>query len=302
MKILLTGGTGFIGRALCPALLAAGHEVTVLSRQSSSVVARTCGVGVQALASLTDWRPDHQFDVVINLAGEPIVDAAWSTARKQQLRASRIGLTQQLVARIAAAERKPAVLLSGSAIGIYGDAGATPCEESAPLAADFAAQLCLDWEQAALTAEAYGVRVCLLRTGLVLDRAGGLLQKMLPAFRFGLGAKLGNGAQWMSWITRADYVAAVLALLADDQARGAFNLTAPQPVTNADFTRELAQAVHRPALFTAPAPLLKLALGERAPMLLGGQRVLPAKLQAAGFQFRQPQLDGALRELITGHP
>lgn len=300
MKILLTGGTGFIGRALCPALLAAGHEVTVLSRQPPAAVTRTCGIGVQALASLADWRPEQRFDAVINLAGEPIVDAAWSAARRQQLRASRIGLTQQLVARIAAAEHQPAVLLSGSAIGIYGDAGATPCAESAPLAADFAAQLCRDWEQAALAAEAHGVRVCLLRTGLVLDRSGGLLQKMLPAFRFGLGAKLGNGTQWMSWITRADYVAAVLALLADEQARGPFNLTAPVPVTNADFTRLLAQALHRPALFTAPAPLLKLALGERAPMLLGGQRVLPARLQETGFRFRQPQLAGALRELLTG--
>lgn len=300
MKILLTGGTGFVGRALCPALLAAGHEVTVLSRQHPSVVTRTCGAGVQALASLADWRPEQRFDAVINLAGEPIVDAAWSAARKQQLRASRIGLTQQLVARIAAAEHQPAVLLSGSAIGIYGDAGASPCEESAPLAADFAAQLCRDWEQAALAAEARGVRVCLLRTGLVLDRSGGLLQKMLPAFRFGLGAKLGNGAQWMSWITRADYVAAVLALLADGQARGPYNLTAPVPVTNAEFTRLLAQALHRPALFVAPAPLLKLALGERAPLLLGGQRVLPARLQETGFRFRQPQLAGALRELLTG--
>lgn len=298
MNILLTGGTGFIGRALCPALLAAGHEVTVLSRKPASVAAR-CGVGVQALAALADWRPERQFDAVINLAGEPIVDAAWSAARKQQLRASRIGLTQQLVARIVAAERRPAVLLSGSAIGIYGDAGAAPCAESARAAPDFAAQLCVDWEQAALAAEAHGVRVCLLRTGLVLDPAGGLLQKMLPAFRFGLGAQLGNGAQWMSWITRADYVAAVLALLADDQARGPFNLTAPQPVTNADFTRLLARTLHRPALFSAPAPLLKLALGERAPMLLGGQRVLPARLEAAGFRFRQPQLERALRELLT---
>lgn len=297
MKILLTGGTGFIGQALCPALLAAGHEVTVLSRKPASVAAR-CGAGVQALASLADWRPDRQFDAVINLAGEPIVDAAWSAARKQQLRASRIGLTQQLVARIAAAERRPTVLLSGSAIGIYGDAGATPCAETAPAAPDFAAQLCLDWEQAALAAETHGVRVCLLRTGLVLDPAGGLLQKMLPAFRFGLGAKLGSGAQWMSWITRADYVAAVLALLADDQARGPFNLTAPEPVTNAEFTRVLARVLHRPALFSAPGPLLKLALGERAPMLLGGQRVLPARLEAAGFRFRQPELERALRELL----
>lgn len=298
MRILVTGGTGFIGRALCHALSADGHELTVLSRQPANVAA-LCGAGVRAIASLDAWQPPMVFDAVINLAGEPIVDAAWTAARKQALRNSRIGLTQQLVAAMARAEQKPAVLLSGSAIGYYGDAGDTPLDESSPPAADFAAQLCVDWEQAALPAQALGVRVCLLRTGLVLDPSGGLLGKLAPMFRLGLGGRLGDGRQWMSWISLADYVAIVRWLLANPQANGAFNMTAPQPATNTDFTHALARAVRRPALFNAPAFALKLALGERAPMLLGGQRVLPAKLQAMGYRFADPALGQALARLLA---
>jgi len=296
MNILVTGGTGFIGRPLCRALVAAGHAVTVLSRSPQSVAAK-CGPAVQALAALDDWQPAQHFHAAINLAGEPIVDAAWTTARKRALRDSRIALTEKLVAAIARAQQKPAVLLSGSAIGYYGDAGDTLLDESSPAAGDFAAQLCRDWERAALPAENAGVRVCLLRTGLVLDKSGGLLGNMLMPFRLGLGAKLGNGKQWMSWIGLADYIAIVLMLLENAQARGAYNMTAPQPVTNAQFTAALAKAVHRPALFSAPSFALKLALGERAPMLLGGQRVLPQRALQAGFQFRCPDISSALRDL-----
>lgn len=294
MNVLVTGGTGFIGRALCAALLAAGHRVTVLSRSPKSV-AQKCGATVCAMASLDGWRADQRFDAVINLAGEPIVDAAWTSARKQQLLDSRIALTDKLVACIARAAHKPAVLLSGSAIGYYGDAGDKSLDESSMPAGDFPAQLCVAWEKAALAAEAQGVRVCLLRTGLVLDASGGMLGKLLLPAKLGLGARLGSGRQWMSWIHREDWIGIALWLLADSAARGAYNLTAPAPVSNVVFTRTLGRVLHRPAVLAVPAVVLKLALGERAPMLLGGQRVLPVRIQTAGYRFRHPTLEGALR-------
>jgi uncharacterized protein (TIGR01777 family) len=297
MRILITGGTGLIGRHLCKVLLAEGHQLTVLSRHPATVAVK-CGATVQAMAALSEWLPDRTFDAVINLAGEPIVDEYWSARRKQVLRESRITLTEKLVQCIAAARQKPKVLLSGSAIGYYGDRGDTELDEAAPAGKDFAAELCKDWEESALTAEKHGVRVCLLRTGLVLSKSGGLLGRMMLPFRLGLGARLGNGRQWMSWIHIEDYVASVLRLLNDDQMRGPFNMTAPQPVTNAEFTRTLAKSLHRPAFLFAPEPVLRLAMGERAALLVEGQRVLPAKLVAAGGQFRYPDLAGALDDLL----
>ncbi|MEO7385360.1 MAG: TIGR01777 family oxidoreductase [Gammaproteobacteria bacterium] len=297
MKILLTGGTGFIGRPQCAALVAASHHVTVLSRSPHLVPAK-CGQRVRALASLTDWGADETFDAVINLCGEPIVDAPWTAARQQRLRDSRVRVTQQLVGAIARARQKPTVLLSGSAIGIYGDSGDTPMDETALPATDFAAQLCHDWEVAALGAESDGVRVCLLRTGLVLDPAGGFLSRMLLPFRLGLGARLGSGTQWMSWIALADYIAALLMLLEHPQASGPFNMTAPQAVTNRQFTGLLARNLNRPALFTAPSFLVKLFFGQRAAMVLGGQRALPTHLQALGYPFRHPELGEALLSML----
>lgn len=331
MRILITGGTGLIGRCLCKALLEEGHQLTVLSRHPETVAVK-CGAAVRprrggaepsgagvaalhlppqtagfasnvsevlAMASLDEWRPEQTFDAVINLAGEPIVDAYWSAKRKQVLRDSRVALTEKLVQRIAAVKQKPNVLLSGSAIGYYGDRGDTELDEAAADGKDFAASLCKDWEEAALAAEKHGVRVCLLRTGLVLSKSGGLLGRMLLPFRLGLGARLGNGRQWMSWIHVADYVALVQRLLHDEQMRGPFNMTAPKPVTNAEFTRILAYTLHRPALFVVPCVVLKLAMGERAALLLEGQRVLPTKLTAAGGQFKYPSLSSALDALLS---
>jgi hypothetical protein len=298
MNILFTGGTGLIGRALCPVLLAEGHTLTVFSRHPETVAGK-CGAGVRALASLDDWTPDVCFDAVINLAGEPIVDAAWTARRKQALRDSRIALTQQLVERIGQAEHKPAVLLSGSAIGYYGGRGDQVMVETSAAGDDFPAQLCIDWEAAAIEAERYGVRVCLLRTGLILSKDGGLLARMLPPFRLGLGARLGDGKQWMSWIHVDDYVQHLLRLLHDEQLNGPFNMTSPQPVTNAEFTRILAAALRRPAAFAAPVAMLKLAMGERAALVLEGQRVLPARLEASGVQCAFPELETALRAILA---
>jgi uncharacterized protein (TIGR01777 family) len=301
MEILLTGGTGLIGRALCAPLLAAGHRLTVLSRRPDQVEA-LCGEGVQALARLADWEPERHFDAVINLAGAPIVDRPWTTARRRVLWESRVTLTEELVAAIGRAHTKPVVLLSGSAIGFYGDQGEAVCSDAqveSPLGhgMDFGGRLCAAWEAAARHAEGFGVRVCLLRTGLVLARQGGFYARLHLPFSLGLGTRLGHGRQWMSWIHIEDYVGAVLALLRDDALRGAYNLTAPQPARNAEFTAALATSLHRPAFFVAPACLIRLGLGQRAYFLLGGQKVLPQRLEAAGFAFRHAVLAEALAAL-----
>lgn len=297
MQILITGGTGLIGRRLCKALLAQGHELTVLSRKPESVPEK-CGATVHAIAALDEWLPELRFDAIVNLAGEPILDARWTAQRKQLLWSSRVTLTEQLVRRIAAAQHKPSVLLSGSAIGYYGDRGDAVLDESAVAGTDFAARLCAAWEATALSAESQGVRVCLLRTGLVLSRHGGLLGRMQLPFKFGLGARIGSGKQWMSWIHIDDYVAILLKLLSEVQARGPYNMTAPQPATNREFTATLATVLHRPAPFVMPAWFLKLLMGERARLLLEGQKVLPNRIEAAGYRFTIATLRDALQDLL----
>lgn len=330
MHILITGGTGLIGRQLCKTLLAEGHELTVLSRNPASVPAK-CGAGVHAMAGLDEWRSDQFFDAIINLAGEPIVDARWTAQRKQVLWDSRVSLTDKLVQRITAARHKPGVLLSGSAVGYYGNRGDAVQDESAAAGEDFAARLCKAWEEAALDAESAGVRlrhvtgedsrlreqphrtssrteglrptvsevrVCLLRTGLVLSRHGGLLGRILLPFRLGLGARLGDGKQWMSWVHIDDYVAMLLSLLRNAQASGPYNMTAPQPVPNKEFTGTLAKVLHRPAPFIMPAMLLKPVMGERACLLLEGQRVMPMKMMAEGYRFSFTNLADTLHDLL----
>jgi uncharacterized protein (TIGR01777 family) len=293
MRILITGGTGFIGKALSHRLLARGDSVTVLSRRPAFVRAQF-GSGVEVWSNLSLWNAERVFDAVINLAGEPIIDRPWTAARKQALQDSRIGITEQLLRAMQAAKHKPRVLLSGSAIGIYGDTGTANISESAPSATDFGAQLCVAWEQAALQAEALGVRVCLLRTGLVLHADGGMLKKMQWPFKLGLGSRLGSGRQIMSWIHRHDYLNAVLLLLDNSDCQGAFNLTAPNPVDNRTFTEALARSLKRKALLVTPEFMLKPILGERRLLLFGGQRALPDKLHRHGFQFRFPDIADAL--------
>lgn len=297
MRVLITGGTGLIGRALCRALLADGHRLTVLSRTPDAVHAK-CGPQVQACDRLQECWRTQQFDAVINLAGEPIFDKRWSAAQKRRIWESRVDLTHDLVQCIEHAAHKPAVLLSGSAIGYYGGRGDEALGEDSGSGDDFGAQLCVAWEQEAAKAAQFGVRVCLLRTGAVLSRDGGMLQRMLPAFRLGLGARLGDGRQWLSWVHIDDYVAMVRLLLANPQASGACNMVAPQPVTNAVFTATLARVLQRPAWFAAPAWLLRRMLGERVGLLLDAQKVLPQKLQKLGYRFAHPELEAALRDLL----
>lgn len=297
MHILITGGTGLIGRRLCAALIARGDQVTVLTRRPH-LLTSLCGSGVRPMSGLDEWQADQHFDAIINLAGEPIIDKAWSAQRKQVLLDSRVGLTHTLIQKMQQTSLKPTVLLSGSAIGYYGMHPEEIFYEDAQAGHDFSAELCAQWEQAAAPAKECGVRLVYLRTGLVLDEAGGVLKKMLLPFQLGMGSSLGNGKQWMSWIHRQDYLRAVLHLLDDVQAHGAFNLTSPMVVNNAEFTHDLARALHRPAWFVTPRFVLKFALGERSDLLLGGQKVLPKALLARGFQFEFSDLPAAFANLL----
>ncbi|MBD9478802.1 TIGR01777 family oxidoreductase [Pseudoxanthomonas sp. PXM02] len=296
MHVLLTGGTGFIGHALGRHLLQAGHTLSVLTRDP--VRARTqLPVAARVLASLDEAR---DVEAVVNLAGEPLMAGRWNTARKAAFRASRLGTTQALIAWMARQSVRPRVLVSGSAIGYYGPRDDEALDESAAPGDDFAALLCRDWETDAMQAEGLDVRTCRVRTGIVLGNDGGALAKMLPPFRLGLGGPMGDGRQWMSWIHRDDLVRMIAWLLDSDRAGGAYNGTAPTPVTNRDFARTLGKVLRRPAVLPTPAIVLKAGFGEMAQLLLTGQRVLPAHALAEGFAFRFPVLEDALRDLLPG--
>ncbi|MGR9053598.1 MAG: TIGR01777 family oxidoreductase [Gammaproteobacteria bacterium] len=298
MNILMTGGTGFIGSALSHSLIARGHKVTVLSRDPNKA-ARLLGAGIDTLPDLGKIPPEKTFDAIVNLAGAPIFDKRWSEARKQVLLDSRVGLTERLVEWMSKRSVKPGVLISGSAVGFYGDQGDTVLTEQSPARDDFAHVLCERWEQSALHAEQLGVRVCLIRTGLVLAHGGGILQRMLLPFRFGLGGRLGDGRQWMSWIHRNDWIDIAQTLLTDTTMSGPFNATAPSPVINGEFTKVLARCLNRPALLPVPAPLLKTVLGEMAALVLGSQRVMPQRLLDRGFEFQFTDLEAALRHALS---
>ncbi|MNO66736.1 Epimerase family protein [compost metagenome] len=297
MHILLTGGTGLIGRRLCRYWNAAGHRLTVLSRHPERVAA-LCGAEVRGIASFEELD-DEQVDAVVNLAGEPIADRPWSVKRKALLWDSRVRLTERLVEWLEKRSQRPAVLISGSAVGWYGDAGERPLSEDSTAAGeDFASELCLAWEQVASEAGKLGIRVVHVRTGLVLAPDGGFLQRMLTPFRMGAGGQLGNGRQWMSWVHIDDEVALIDFLLQRPDAEGPYNACAPQPVRNRDFTRALGEALQRPTLLGVPGFALRMLLGEMSVLLLGGQRVIPQRLQDAGFQFRFNDLPTALADVL----
>ena len=294
MRVFITGGTGFIGRHLCHQLLREGHEITVLSRQDAARVESLCG-SVQVVGSLVDMP---ESEVVVNLAGEPIVGPRWTRARKRAIRESRIDLTEALVKRMGMFDEPPRVLVSGSAVGYYGDRGDELLTEASPPGTGFGAELCVAWEAAALEAGKQGMRVCLLRTGPVLGPGGGLLQRMLPAFKLGLGGALGGGRQWFAWIHLQDHLRVIRYLIDHDTLEGPFNATAPEPVTNREFALTLARVLGRPALLPAPATLLRLVLGEQAEVVLGSQRAVPQRLMKAGFRFGFPELEPALRQVV----
>jgi uncharacterized protein (TIGR01777 family) len=300
MHILLTGGTGLIGRQLCALWREQGHEVTVWSRTPADVP-RLCGNGVRGIARL-DELADQPVDALINLAGAPIADRPWTRKRRTQLWDSRIGLTEQLLSWIERRSQKPEVLISGSAVGWYGDGGERELDEtSQPVKEDFASHLCGAWEETAQRAEAMGVRVVLIRTGLVLSDHGGFVQRLLLPFKCGMGGPIGNGRQWMPWIHIKDQIEAIDFLLRKADARGPYNLCAPAPVRNREFATALASVLHRPAFMPMPAFALKLLLGELSVLLLGGQRTRPARLEDAGFTFRFTDLHAALDDLLGRH-
>ena len=299
-KILLTGGTGFIGRQLCMTLIKCGHQVTILSRQPHSFVQASIDPSVSVISSLEALNTNSDFDAIINLSGEPIMGQRWSPAYKEQLRQSRIALTELLVSKIALLQKKPEVLISGSAIGIYGDQGDLILDETfnPSETIGFSQTLCLDWENAARKAEALGVRVCIIRTGLVVGHAGGFLKRMLLPFRLGLGGPIASGRQWMSWIHLEDEVGMIKFLLDQQSLRGTFNGTAPHPVTNAELTETLARSLKRPAFFRVPAFVVNAIFGEMGALLLESQRVTPKHAVDQGYIFKYTDLQAALKSVL----
>ena len=297
MRILLTGGTGLIGRALCKHWHEQGHELLVWSRKPQQV-AKLCS-GARGIKQLEELDGSAPIDAVVNLAGAPIADRPWTQARRDVLWRSRVDLTRTLVDWMGKQATPPRVLLSGSAVGWYGDQGDEILDEaSARGLADFGSQLCQAWEEEANRADKLGVRVAILRTAPVLAPKGGMLARLLPPFRLGLGGRIGSGQQWMPWIHIADEVALIDYLLQNDDCAGVYNACAPGAVCNVEFTSALASALHRPAVFPIPAFALKLALGEMAVLLLGGQHLVPRRAQDAGFSWRYPNLDEAFRQLL----
>ena len=304
MRLLITGGTGFIGRHLVKSLLADDHQITVLSRQETNSVQQILGSEVKTIQSISALTRDARFDGIINLAGEGILDRRWTPSRKKILVESRVGVTTELVNWIVQAQHKPSIFISGSAIGIYGSSIPSANEpvnclpESSNYGKDFSARLCVDWEKVAESAEECGVRVCRVRTGVVLHPAGGALQKMLLPFKLGIGGVVGTGRQMFSWIHMDDMVSLLKFLLYTDSVSGAYNATAPEPVSNRVFTKTFAETLSRPAVIPVPSFVLKTLLGEGATMLLEGQAVVPERSQSEGFEFRYPKLDQALKSLL----
>ena len=293
MRVLITGGTGFIGRELCARMAEVGHEAVVLSRSADAAVA-----GATRVVTSLEGLDAGDFDAAINLAGAPIADARWTEARKKLLLDSRVDTTASLVSWMRRSRRPPGVLLSASAVGYYGEQGDKIVTEDTAPVRGFTHDLCAAWEEEARKAESFGTRVCLVRTGVVLDRDGGALAKMLPAFKLGLGGRLASGQHWFPWIHRDDMVSIYLWLLERSSSRGAYNASAPNPVTNAEFTRALAAALGRPAIFPMPGVALQLLFGEMSEILLASDRMVPRRLLDEGFQFRYPQVGPALKAIL----
>ena len=290
MRIAVTGATGLVGQALCERLEADGHDVVKLVRRAPR-------------DGEAQWSPDGEpasavdgCDAVVHLAGENVAEGRWNGAKKARIRDSRVNGTSAIARGIAAAEKKPAVLVCASAIGIYGDRGDDVLDESSEPGSGFLVDVCREWEAAVEPARDADARVVHLRIGVVLSREGGALTKMLTPFKLGLGGRLGSGKQWMSWITRDDVVGALVHCLENDSVRGVMNGVAPSPVTNAEFTKTLGKVLGRPTIFPMPAFAAKAAFGEMAEaLLLSSTRVVPTALQASGYTFGATDLEEALR-------
>lgn len=303
MKIVISGASGLIGSALVRVLNSEGdghaHEVLRLVRRAATA------------PDEVEWDPEAGrgpdpkalagVDAAINLAGAGTGDKRWSDAYKRQILESRLSSTRLLIEALTAIEPRPRVLLSGSAVGYYGDTGDREVDENSPAGTDFLADVAAQWEAASATASTAGIRTVQLRTGIVLSTKGGALGKVLPLFKAGVGGRLGSGHQYLSWIARPDHIGAMRFLLDAEHVSGPVNVTAPNPVTNREYTKAIATAVHRPALFPAPSLALKAVLGEFAGNVVGGQRVLPTRLLDAGFEFAYPDVESALRALVDAN-
>ena len=297
----LTGATGLVGRRLVAALHERGAHVTVLSRdpeRAQRLLGEVEAVGWDPVSEAAPAAALAGRAAVVNLAGEPVAQR-WSAAAKHAIRDSRVLGTRNLVEGMRGAEPPPAVLVSSSAVGYYGARGEEPLDEDAPAGRDFLAQTCVEWEAEAERAATLGVRVAQLRTGVVLDRDGGALATMLTPFRLGLGGPVAGGRQYMSWIHIDDLVGLFMAALQDERWSGPVNGTAPAPVRNREFARALGRALHRPALLPLPGVLLRALAGEMALVISSGARVVPAKALVLGHEFSYPQLDEALRSVLS---
>jgi uncharacterized protein (TIGR01777 family) len=301
MKILITGATGLIGRALCHALNEEGHTIVGVSRSSR----KPSGLDV---AEMVQWDPQagpltddalDQVDAVINLAGEPIAAKRWSDQQKKSIRDSRIVITRRLVEGMSRAKHKPQVFVSSSAVGYYGNRGDERLEETSAPGRGFMSEVCQEWEREAARASELGIRVVLVRTGVVLSADGGALEKMLPPFKIGVGGRLGSGKQWFPWIHIDDIVGIFKHAIRNSQIDGPINGAAPQGATNAEFTRELGRALHRPTFLPVPEFALRALMGEMANVLFDSQRVIPAAALASGYEFHYRQLGPALADVLS---
>ena len=302
MKILITGATGLIGRSLCRSLTDDGHAVAAVSRSPIKPTRL-------AVAELHQWDPQagplspaalNGVDAVVNLAGEALDARRWSDQQKKLIRDSRVVTTRYLVEGLRSVERKPVVLVSGSAVGFYGDRVDEQLEETSPAGRGFMSEVCEEWEREAARATECGIRVVRVRTGVVLSAEGGALQKMLAPFKLGLGGPLGSGKQWFPWIHEKDIVGIFRHAIATSSLAGPVNGVAPQPITNREFTRELARALHRPAFLPVPEMALKVLMGEMSAVLFGSQRVVPKVALESGYEFYYSSLASALANLLGG--
>ncbi|MCK5395850.1 MAG: TIGR01777 family oxidoreductase [Gammaproteobacteria bacterium] len=301
-RLLITGGSGFIGSYLVPVLLEQGYEVTVLTRNPDKTAKHfnyRVAVADYDMEQFDRLDDERAFDVVINLAGQGITDKRWTPNIKKQLRDSRLLTTLKLIDYFQRSRKKPALFISGSAVGYYGMQRDQLLDEQASGDSSFSSKLCADWEREAYPAEALGIRTCYLRTGIVLGKNGGALSKMLPAFKMCMGGPMGSGAQWMSWVHINDLVGIILSIMSNKEITGAVNATSPSPVTNRVFSSTLGRVLKRPAFIPMPAFVLKLLLGQMAlELLLSGQRVIPKKMLDAGYKFQYAELEDALSDLV----
>ncbi|WP_408095455.1 TIGR01777 family oxidoreductase [Peredibacter sp. HCB2-198] len=299
MRVLVTGASGFVGQRVVKELLKNKHEVVVLTRniaKSALNLGSRCKFVQWDAVSVPSQQAFEGVEAVINLMGEGLADKRWDDAQKRRIHDSRINGTHLLIKAIADMPKKPKVLVSASAVGIYGNRDAEEITETSTTGSDFLANLCKEWEAEAFKAKDLGLRVVVVRTGVVLGRGGGALKKMLPVFKLGAGGPIGNGKQFMSWIHVDDLASIYVEAVTNPTLQGAVNGTAPYPATNKEFTKALGKALHRPALMPVPAFALKAAFGEMSSVLLEGQRVLPKKIKEQKFRFHYPTLEMALKE------